>query len=122
VKNLGIAVVLGVTLFGCMPKSPVDRASVSCRVDRVDQGLEVLEATLTFTEQGPAIKGTIRNNSPRICSYAEVDVTLIDPAGRPIAPTCARIKDFKPGAIWYWTLPVACDNIADFEIVRVLAE
>ena len=120
-KKLGISLVLGITLFGCVPKALVERTSVSCRVDRVDQGLEVLEAALALTEQGPAIKGAIRNNSPCICSYAEVDITLIDPSGRPIAPARARINDLDSGAIWQWTLPLAHENVADFEIVRVLA-
>jgi len=120
-KSLGIVLILGITLFGCTAKALVDRPAVSCRVDRVDQGLEVLHAALAVTEQGPVIKGAIRNNSPLVYSYAEVDITLIDPSGRPIAPARARINDLSSGTIWYWTLPLACDNVADFAIVRVLA-
>jgi len=83
--------------------------------------LEVLEAAMAPAEQGLAIKGTIRNASSQTWSYAEVDITLIDPSGRPIAPTRACIQELKPGAVWCWTAPVGCDNIADFKIVRVLA-
>ncbi len=108
----GNALLLVIVLFGCTAKDPSDR---------IDHGLEVLEATVIMTEQGAVIKGTIFNSSSRTYSYSEIDITLVDPLGRPIAPASASRKDLKPKETWCWTVPTTCENVADFEIVRVLA-
>ena len=108
--KLGVLLLLEIFFLGCRAGDPAPRAP----------GLKVLEAAMTSAEQGPAIRGAIRNDSLQPFAYVEVDITLIDPSGRPIAPTVASMEDLKPGAVWCWTVP-CCDNIADFKIARVLA-
>ncbi|HVP18765.1 MAG TPA: FxLYD domain-containing protein [Spirochaetia bacterium] len=115
-----VVFLFGIELTACVPSTNAKAGPGADKVGWVDEGLRILEVKRADAETGPVIRGAVLNTSPRVLSYAEVNITLIDAIGRPISTTSACTTMVEPQAIWKWEAPVYAEGVADFQVVSVV--
>lgn len=138
-KTFGVIIcIIAVLVFLCSLKNGIDGANMvetpqqtnqtqqsnqiqqSANKITASENLEVLEHKIAPDEfGGKDIVGTIRNNTNKNYSYAQVDINLYDNNGTLLDSTMANINNLEPHGLWKFKAPIIEDNVASYKIKEV---
>ena len=62
------------------------------------------------------ITGTVRNNSPRACQYAQINFNLYDASGAQVGVAFANTNNLEPGGLWRFKAVVSENDARTFQL------
>jgi hypothetical protein len=63
--------------------------------------------------------GTVKNNSPKTYSYAQVEFNLYDNSGAQVGSTSANVNNLEPNRKWKFKAIIYVDNASSAELKGV---
>ncbi len=83
--------------------------------------LELLNHSVQTDSHMKYVVGTIKNNTNKKYSYAQVEINLYDKSGAQIGSTLANINNFEPGASWKFKAIIVEDGASTYKIKDITA-
>lgn len=86
------------------------------------KGLELVESSSERGEYGNLyITGTVKNNTNKTYSYAQVTFNLYDDSGAQVGSTMANTNNLEAGGIWKFKAVVIEENVIKFKFTGIEA-
>lgn len=105
----GVAAPIGQT-----PTQPVAKP-----VEPSKPNLEVVETSTVSEQFVRYVTGTVKNNSSKKYSYAQVEINLYDKDGNQVGSTLANVNNLEPGGTWKFKAPILEDAATSFKVKDV---
>ncbi len=119
-----IAIVVGVfvflavigILFGDKSSPSTNDVKDAVKTITGSKSLELVDSKVIRENYTRYIVGTIKNNSDKEFSYAQVEINIYDKSGAQVGSTLANTNNLESNGIWKFKAPIIEDNAASYKI------